>query len=152
MKRMNHQASHQHTPASAAQSEEAHARVLAGTMHLHAVREAGCIVDFSWDFADDTAARLLARHADALRGMRLTEVIAGPLDHPALVDNYRHVVEHGSAQSFAQVHAHDGRSDIVIHRVVRTGDGVTVALTNLSANRRVQALRLDECAAAGIEQ
>jgi hypothetical protein len=70
----------------------------------------------------------------------------------AQIDNYRHVVEHGSAQSFAQVHAIDGRADIVIHRVVRTGDGVTVALTNLSANRRIQALRLDECAAAGIEQ
>jgi tryptophan synthase beta subunit len=120
-------------------------------MHLHAVRKAGCIVDFSWDAADATAARLMAWHADALHGMRLTGVIAGPLDHPALVDNYRHVVEHGSAQSFAQVHSIDGRQDIVIHRVVRMGDGVTVALTNLSANRRVQALRLDECAANVIE-
>ena len=149
---MVRQALRQRISPSSAHPEASHAHGVPGTMQLRAVREAGCIVDFSWDFADATAARLLARHADALRGMRLTEVIAGPLEHPALVDNYRHVVEHGSAQSFAQVHAHDGRSDIVIHRVVRTGDGVTVALTNLSANRRAQALRLDESAAAGIEQ
>ncbi len=127
------------------------ARMPGGTMHLHAVREAGRIVDFSWDSADVNAARLMAWHADALHGKRLTEVIAGPLDHPALVGNYRRVVEHGNAQSFAQVHWIDGRQDIVIHRVVRMGDGVAVALTNLSANRRAQALRLQDCAAAGVE-
>jgi hypothetical protein len=111
-------------------------------MWLRAVRVGGRIVDFRWDFANAPAARLLACHPDALRGQRLTDVLGGPHGHPALIDSYRRVIEHGNSQSFAQVHWVDGRQDIVIHRVVRTGDGVNVTLTNLSADRRAQALRL----------
>ena len=78
---MVRQALRQRISPSSAHPEASHAHGVPGTMQLRAVREAGCIVDFSWDFADATAARLLARHGlDALRGMRLTEVIAGPPD------------------------------------------------------------------------
>lgn len=113
-----------------------------GKMQLQAVREAGHIVDFSWEHANPAAARLMDCRADDLCGQRLVDVIDGPLCHPALVDRYRRVIEHGNAQSFAQVHRVAGLHDVVVHRVVRVGDGVRVTLTNLSADRRSQALRL----------
>jgi hypothetical protein len=139
-------AQHQQPPQGASarprESDAGVARDGPGAMWLQAVRERGCIVDFRWDFANAPAARLMACHPDALRGQRLTDVLGGPHGHPALIDSYRCVIEHGNAQSFAQVHWVNGRQDIVIHRVVRTGDGVNVTLTNLSADRRAQALRL----------
>lgn len=123
-----------------------------GTMRLQAVREAGHIVDFTWEYANPAAARLIDCNADDLCGKRLAEVIEGPLCHPALIDRYRRVIEHGNAQSFAQVHRVAGRQDVVVHRVVRVGDGVLVTLTNLSANRRAQALRLGLPPPAGFDQ
>lgn len=114
------------------------------SMHLQAVRERGRVIDFTWESAGSVAARLLHCDPLALQGQRLLRnaVIAGPLGHPALIDRYRRVLEHGNAQSFEQVHLVDGQQEIVIHRVVREGDGVTVTLTNLSAERRAQVLRL----------
>lgn len=114
------------------------------SMRLQAVRERGHVVDFTWESAGSAAAYLLHCDPLALRGQSLlrNEVIAGPLGHPALIDRYRRVLEHGNAQSFEQVHLVDGQQDVVIHRVVPEGDGVTVTLTNQSAERRAQVLRL----------
>ena len=112
-----------------------------GAMRLNAVREAGRIVDFQWQAANAAAARLMRCKPHELCGKRLLDVIAGPMDHPALIDLYRRVVEHGNAQTFAQVHRVDGWHDVVVHHVARTDDGVTVTLTNHSALRRAVAAR-----------
>ncbi len=112
-----------------------------GTMRLNAVREAGRIVDFQWQAANAAAARLMRCKPHELCGKCLLDVIAGPMDHPALIDLYRRVLEHGNAQSFAQVHRVDGWHDVVVHHVVRSGDGVAVTLTNHSALRRELAAR-----------
>jgi hypothetical protein len=110
---------------------------------LKAVRLDGRVIDFTWESASDTAARLLHCDPLALRGRRLRNAgAAGPLCHPALIDRYRRVLEHGNAQSFDQVHVVEGRQEVVIHRVVPDNDGVTVTLTNLSADRRAQIARL----------
>jgi len=119
------------------------ARATRGTMRLRALREHGRVVDFTWESVDPAAARLL--HCDPLDllAKSLSETVSGgPLGHPALIDRYRRVLEFGNAQSFAQVHLVDGHQDVVVHRVVRHGDGVAVTLTNLSADRRKQARRL----------
>lgn len=52
------------------------------------------------------------------------------------------MIEHGNAQSFAQVHLLDGTQYIVVHQVARDGDGVVVTLTNQSADRRTRARRM----------
>lgn len=119
------------------------ARASAASMRLQAVRERGRVVDFVWESASSAAAHLLHCEPEALPGQRLRGVVAaGPLGHPALIDRYRRVLEHGHAQSFDQVHVVDGRQEIVIHRVVPVGDAVSVTLTNLSADRRAQIARL----------
>ena len=118
-------------------------RTNAASMRLQAVRLREGVVDFVWESASDAAAQLLHCDPAALLGRRLREVAAaGPLGHPALIDRYRRVLEHGNAQSFEQVHIVEGRQEIVIHRVVPVGDGVNVTLTNLSADRRAQIARL----------
>ncbi len=111
------------------------------SMRLAAVRVRGCIVDFRWEYANAMAGRLMQTHPLQLIGKALRDV-GGPLGHPALIDRYRRVVEHGNPQSFEQVHAIGGGQDLVLHRIVRSGDGVLVCLTNLSAQRRQQLLEL----------
>lgn len=121
--------------------DESH--VTPGVMQLVAVRErSGRIVDFIWESGNETAARLMHCAMKDLPGKHLLADVAGPLGHPLLVDRYRRVIEHGNAQSFDQVHVLDGAQDIVVHRVVRHGDGVVVTLTNLSAERRAREHRL----------
>lgn len=111
------------------------------SMRLAAVRERGLIVDFRWEYANAMAGRLMQTHPLQLIGKALRDV-GGPLGHPALIARYRRVVEHGNPQSFEQVHALGGGQDLVLHRIVRSGDGVLVSLTNLSAQRRQQLVQL----------
>jgi hypothetical protein len=114
-----------------------------GVMRLTAVRDRpGGIVDFVWVSGNAAAARMMYCAASQLPGKRLSSGVAGPLGHPVLIDRYRRVIEHGNAQSFAQVHLLDGTQDLVDHRVVRDGDSVVVTLTNLSAERRARERRL----------
>lgn len=116
----------------------------AASMRMQAVRECGRVVDFIVQSASSTAAQLLRCEATALPGQRLCVVLAAvnPNGHPVLINRYRRVLEHGRARSFSQVHVVDDRQEIVIHRVVPEGDGVSVTLTNLSADRRAQIERL----------
>ena len=116
------------------------ARKLA-SMRLAALRERGRIVDFRWEYANAMAGRLMQTHPLQLIGKALRDV-GGPLGHPALIERYRRVVEHGNPQCFEQVHALGGGQDLVLHRIVRSGDGVLVCLTNLSAQRRQQIMHL----------
>jgi hypothetical protein len=118
-----------------------------GVMRLTAVRDrSGGIVDFAWVSGNAAAARMMYCAAGDLSGKHLRDGVAGPLGHPVLVERYRRVLEHGNAQSFAQVHLLDGMQDIVDHRVARHGDGVIVTLTNVSADRRAQERRLHSAA------
>lgn len=119
------------------------ARATPSVMQLAAVRErSGRIVDFVCESGNAAAARLVYCTAKDLPGKHLLDELAGPLGHQMSVERYRRVIEHGNAQSFAQVHWLDGTRGIVIHRVVRHGDGVIVTLTNLSADRRAHQRRL----------
>jgi PAS domain-containing protein len=114
-----------------------------GFMTLRAVRDGGQIVDFAWTFASAAAARLLGHTFSDLLGHRLRDAFAGNLGHLAVLEQYRRVVEHGTAEAIKQVHVVNGLSDIYRHGAVRLGDGVAVTLTNLSAVRRAQALRIE---------
>lgn len=110
-----------------------------GRARLHAVREQGRVVGFTWVFVNDAAARLLDQAHRFLLGRGLRARVGGPLGNPVLIDRYRRVLEHGNPQSFEQLHLVDGRQDIVVHRVARLGDGVEVTLTERGAAGRALA-------------
>lgn len=121
-----------------------------GFMTLHAVRSGAHIIDFDWDFASLAAARLLCGDPPDLRGRHLIEVLAGRAGRVAVFNQYRRVVEFGAARAVRQTVDVNTSLDVVRHGAVRLGDGVAVTLTNLSAIRRVQALRREIKARAAL--
>ena len=126
-------------------------RATPGFMTLHAVRSGGNVVDFDWDFASLAATRLLScdlPDLPDLRGRHLIDVLAGRAGRVAVFNQYRRVVEFGAARALRQAVVVNGSVDVVRHGAVRLGDGVAVTLTNLSAARREQALRLEIAARA----
>ena len=112
-----------------------------GFMRLRAVRQGAHIVDFEWDSASAVASRLLYGHPGGLLGRRLVEVLAGRSERGAVFNQYRRVVEVGSACAVQQRIERNGSVEHVRHAAVRLHDGVAVTLTNLSAARRELALR-----------
>ncbi len=112
------------------------ARVARGTMRLRAIRDAGRVSDFMWEFVSASVAPLLYCDPVELRGKCMQEVAAGPLGHPALVARYRRVMEDGTPRSFEQVHRIGGTQAVFVHSVMRLNDGVTVTLTRSSARAR----------------
>ena len=91
-----------------------------------------------WEYISVAAVPLLPCRAWQLLGRCMSEGRAGAFDHPVLIERYRRIVEHGAPRSFEQVHLVQGRQDLVLHQVVRLGDGVAVTLINLSAALRVR--------------
>ncbi len=124
-----------------------------GFMVLHAVREAGCIVDFEWDYASLLAMRWLrgstrdsgrdSRRGDlhSLIGESLVEALAGRPAGAAVFDQYRRVVECGAAHAVQQPVERHHVVEVLHHAAVRLHDGVAVRLSNLSAVRREVELR-----------
>jgi hypothetical protein len=118
-----------------------------GFMALRAVRERGEIVDFVWDSASAGAKRLMGRDSSFdLRGKRVSEVLAGHASRRELLDQYRQVVESGSAEPTMQTQVVNGANDIYRHGAVRLGDGVAVTLINISALKRARSLQLQYAA------
>lgn len=119
----------------------AQAQAQPGFMTLHAVREGRHIIDFEWDNASVVATRLLRGTAGSLLGERLVEVLAGQAGRGEVFNQYRRVVEFGTARAVQQRIELKHSVDILRHAAVRLHDGVAVTLTNLSAARREVTLR-----------
>ncbi len=125
-----------------------HARLLAaqdlatpGFMTLRAVRRGHNVDDFEWEFASHAAARMLCGDVIGLRGQRLVEVMRGHAGRGEVFNQYRRVVEFGSAKAVWQMFQVNNAVDVLRHAAVRLGDGVAVILTNVTAVRRELALR-----------
>lgn len=134
-------------------------RATPGVLRLQALREQGQVVDFSWQYADAAAARQLCCPPLGDGGEHPLEDLARRLIDQVVFERYRQVVDGGEAQVFVWPLrvldlplARIEPPDQVLHRVVRQGDGVTVTLINLSANRRRQAQRLGLAADAAAPQ
>lgn len=112
-----------------------------GFMSLHAVREGAHIVDFEWDNASMAATRWLIGGDRGLVGERWVATLAGCAGRGAIFEQYRRVVEVGSARAMQQPVERNHCVEVLRHAAVRLRDGVAVRLTNLSAVRREIALR-----------
>jgi hypothetical protein len=121
------------------QAEVAHAAT--GFMALHAVRQDGCVVDFELDTASAEAVELLRGGRTGPLGPRLQQVLAGHAEQIEVFDQYRSVLEFGAARTANHRVEAPHSGDVLCHAAVRLSDGVAVRLTNVSALRRLWALR-----------
>jgi PAS fold len=112
-----------------------------GFMTLCAVRMGGVVVDFAWDFASASAARLLRRTVDELVGRRLLDELHDLQCQALVFEQYRAVLERTTSEAVEHVHLVNGVEDLHRHDAVRLGDGVAVVLSNLGASARAQTLR-----------
>ena len=113
------------------------AQTTTGFMALHAVRRGGCVVDFELDTASVDVVALLCGGGHGAPGQRLAQVLAGHAEHLEVFDQYRHVLEFGTARSAHHRVAARTSMDVLRHTAVRLSDGVAVTLTNVSALRRL---------------
>lgn len=112
---------------------------LDGVALLSALRRAdGGIIDFSWDYANPAALRLLGATEEELIGLRLTDRLPGTAGGGGLVDLFAGVVETGDPLDRELTFAHDGIPGWFRCSAVKFGDGVAVQCGDVTDRRAVQ--------------
>ncbi len=106
---------------------------------LRAVRdEAGRIVDFSWQYANPEAARVIGRLATDLIGRRLRDVLPNAWDSPGLFESYVQVVETGKQATIEAGFTRDGIWSDWQNVVTRLEDGVAVWFPEITERKRAE--------------
>ena len=107
-----------------------------GIIHLRAERDAAYhIVDFVITVLNPAAERIAALPEEKLIDHRLSELPANNLLH-AVEPACRQVLDVGLSAAVELTDPRPGRYAVFTVNAVRTGDGVTVTLTNISSHKR----------------
>ena len=107
-----------------------------GIIHLQAERDASYhIIDFVITVLNPAAERMAALPAAKLIDHRLSELPANNLLH-AVEPACRQVLDAGLSAAVELADPRPGRYAVFTVNAVRTGDGVTVTLTNISSHKR----------------
>jgi PAS domain S-box-containing protein len=105
---------------------------------LEALRDAaGRIVDFTWVYSNDAAARMVKRSRESLPGRRVLEVHPGNRES-GLFERYVQVVETGEPWMTEMAYQYDGLDMFARLAVARVGDGVAISTVDLSERRRAE--------------
>ncbi|MHB1293703.1 MAG: PAS domain S-box protein [Anaerolineae bacterium] len=104
-----------------------------GLILMQALRDdAGCIVDFSWDYLNPVAERMFSTTTHAWRGQSLRRLYASPEDD-AYFQRYVRVVENDESNDLDVFHeGHWYRN-----RVTKLGDGIAISFSDITG--RVEA-------------
>jgi signal transduction histidine kinase len=113
---------------------------------LAAVRnEAGRIIDFSWQYANPEAARLIGRDLSELTGKRILEVLPDAWASPGLFDCFVHVAETGEQGMIEAGFTRNGIWSSWQNIVTKLDDGVAVWFPDITERKRaVDELRRSE--------
>ncbi len=104
---------------------------------LRAVRDDdGRIIDFSWEYANPAALKVLGR-ADLI-GKSLLETFPHQRQSPDLFPRYRRIAERGDGDTVEVHYDHDGISGWYRNMCVKLDDGVAVAFSDITARRHEQ--------------
>jgi|GEM_PF-5267553 len=107
-----------------------------GIMHLRAERSGtGEVNDFVFSVINPAAERMAGLPGQALEDTRLAALPTNSMLH-ALAPLCRQVIEDGRTVSDELVDPRPGRYAVFMVNAVRTGDGVTVTLTDISSLKR----------------
>jgi signal transduction histidine kinase len=113
---------------------------------LAAVRnEAGRIIDFSWEYANPEAARIIGRSPSELIGKRVREVLPEGWASPGLFDCFVQVAETGEQGTVEAGLTRNGVASIWQNIVNKFDDGVAVWFPDITERKRaVDELRRSE--------
>ena len=106
---------------------------------LTAVRNAdGRIVDFRWEYANPTAARLLRRSPEDLAGQQLLRVLPGNKANSDLFDRYVRVVETGEPHDYEIPYESEGIRGWFRNMTVKLEDGIAVYFADITERKEVE--------------
>ncbi len=127
----------------------AHEMSLDGYALLQPVRDAtGAVADFSWEYLNPAAARILRRPVDELVGHRVLDTFPGSRV-AGLLDSYLRVWESGAPHDAEFFYDADGITGWFRTLAIKLDDGVAVSFSDISERKRAEAaLRLNEKLAA----
>jgi PAS domain S-box-containing protein len=104
---------------------------------LGAVRnEAGRITDFSWQYANSEAARVIGRSPSELIGKRIQEVLPDAWASPGLFECYVHVAETGEQGMIEGSFTRNGVASWWQNIVTKLDDGVAVWFPEITERKR----------------
>jgi PAS domain S-box-containing protein len=106
---------------------------------LRAVRdERGRIVDFTWQYLNEKAERLLGRTTDELAGRRLLATLPPTLDSPSVLEFLERVVEGGESSDLELPVARAAERLWFHHSAAKCGDGIVVWSADITERKRVE--------------
>jgi PAS domain S-box-containing protein len=104
---------------------------------LAAVRnEAGRIIDFSWQYANPEAGRIIGRNPLELIGKQIREVLPDAWGPPGLFESYVHVVDTGEQAVIEAGFTRNGVSTWWQNIAARLDDGVAVWFPEITERKR----------------
>jgi PAS domain S-box-containing protein len=107
--------------------------------------EAGRIIDFSWQYANPEAARIIGRGPSELIGKRIQEVLPDGWASPGLFDRFVHVAETGEQGMIEAGFTRNGIWSAWQNIVTKLDDGVAVWFPDITERKRaVDELRRSE--------
>jgi PAS domain S-box-containing protein len=106
---------------------------------LEAVRDTkGKIVDFRWQYANPTAARILKSDRKQLTGSSLLQVLPGNKTNSELFDRYVQVVETGEPHDIEIAYEADNIHGWFRNMAVKLEDGVAVSFYDITNRKRYE--------------
>src|SRR5262249_52967609 len=107
---------------------------------LRAVRDArGRIVDFEWQYVNESAERALGRSAGELTGRRLLATLPLTWEVPTLLEFLERVVEESSPRDVEVPVLRHGERRWFHHSAAKFGDGIVVWSADISERKHVEA-------------
>ncbi|MGE5656115.1 MAG: PAS domain S-box protein [Actinomycetota bacterium] len=111
---------------------------LDGFTVLRSVRNSqGDIQDFSWEYVNPTAGRLLQSQPEALIGKQLLQVLPGN-KNSGLFDRYVKVVETGIPHDVEIAYHSEGINGWFRNMAVKLGDGIAISFSDISGRKQVE--------------
>jgi PAS domain S-box-containing protein len=106
---------------------------------LSPVRDSsGTIVDFTWDYVNPEAGRILKHEPEYLTGRRLLDVLPGNKTDSDLFRRYVHLAETGEPYDYELLYESEGIKGWFRNMGVRTGDSITVSFSDITGRKQIE--------------
>lgn len=122
-----------------AQLRVAHELSLDALTILSPVRDSGgAIVDFTWDYVNPEAGRILKHEPEYLTGRRLLDVLPGNKAGSDLFKRYVHLAETGEPHDYELFYESEGIKGWFRNMGVRTGDSITISFSDITVRKQTE--------------